>query len=249
MLVDHPWEIMKANDIAEFHSQVHHFSWRMKSRTVSSSVRASGRWPNMMSIGISSVSAAPEEVSYLWYTKMLYNKIFADAELAIQPLINRIQRNMPSADKNKMKVNLFWWAEINHAPFQLVVNPELNLIGAEHLPLLAAPPETHVEAKVDVEPDWLQAVLPIMGGIREMGFNPAPFVSRAIPNVWIPNPLINVGSEDLMPRIISCLQGSIIIRVNGTESSCANTARRLPLDGAFHLKFLTQALFVLGFEI
>lgn len=249
ILVDYPWEIMKANDLAEFHSQIHHFSWRMKSRTCSSYVRAGGRWPHMMAIGISNQNADPEKVSYLWYTKMLYNKIYADPELAIQPLINRIRRSMPLADKNQVRVNLFWWAEINHGPFQLIVNPELNLVGAEHLPLLATPPTTHVEPQVKVRSDWASLISPVVVEIQGMDYNPAAFVSRAIPDAWIPNPLISSGNELSMPRLIACVEGAIVIRTNGTETVCESTSIRLPLDGKFFMRFTSDAMFLLAFEL
>ena len=252
ILVDSPWEIRKANDIAEFHSQVHHFSWRMKSRTCTSMVRAGGRWPTMMVIGMSSLDAAPEDVRYLWYTKMFYNRILPDPELAIQPLVNRIRRNMPMADKSKVKVNLFWWAEVNHGPFQLIVNPELNFVGAEFLPLLAVPPATHVEARVEVAPEWTELMRPISLEIQEMGYNPAVFVSREMPGLWIPNPLISAGSEQLMPRLIVCAKGKILVRTNGGENTTPceeNTPLRLPLDGSFFLQFESRAMFFLAFEL
>jgi hypothetical protein len=159
---------------------------------------------------------------------------------------------MPLADKSKVKVNLFWWAEVNHGPFQLIVNPELNFVGAEHLPLLAVPPATHVEARVEVAPEWTELMRPISLEIQEMGYNPAVFVSREMPGLWIPNPLISAGSEQLMPRLIVCAKGKILIRTNGGEKTTPcdeNTPLRLPLDGSFFLQFESQAMFFLAFEL
>ena len=248
ILVDSPLAIMKANDIAEFHSQVHHFSWRMKSRTCSSAVHVSGRWPVMMAVGISGTHTEPENVTYIPYTKVYYNKIYADAEFGIQPLVNRVRRQMPTADPAEVKVNLFWWGEVNHQPYQLIVNPELNFVGASHLPMIAAPPLSHVEAQVEPRPDFKTLIEQAarVAGLRELGI--APFVTRSIPGVWVPNPLISAADHDLMPKAIVCLYGDIAIRENGVERVCDRDFHVLPQEGQFHLQFKSESMFLLAFK-
>ena len=248
ILVDHPWEIMKANDISEFHSQVHHFSWRMKSRTVQSAVLTSGRWPTMMAVGITPQHTQPESRQYIWFTKVFFNKVMGDPECGIQPLVNRVRRQMPGADPQTLSVNLFWWGEVNHGPYQLLVNPNLNFVGAQHTPQIAAPPATHVESQVVPPPDWKARIAVEAREADSMGLSLAAFVARA-DDIWIPNPLIAATDPELMPKLIVCSDGEIVLRIKAQEFACEGASYSLPADGQFHLKFKTQALFFLAFVI
>lgn len=246
ILVDYPWQIMKANDIGEYHSCVHHFSWRMKSRTCTSHVRVEGKWPLMMSIGMGQTGAEPEDFTYLTYVKVYFNKIYADAEFGVQPLVNRIRRTLPQVTRDVMTVNLFWWVEVNHGPFQLLINPELNFVGADHLPMLGAPPATHVEAQVIPPSNWMERMAIETAAAGPLGLDLAPFATRAIRDQWVPNPLIG-NPNDLKPALIVCVEGDIVLRVDGREVKCWKTSIVLPKDGKFFLKFNTETLFFLGF--
>jgi hypothetical protein len=248
ILVDHPWEIMKANDIAEFHSEVHHFSWRMKSRTCSSHVKVEGRWPVMMSIGMGKPGTDPEDLTYLHYMRVFFNRIYANAEFAIQPLVNRVRKTLPHVDAHDLSVNLFWWVEVNHGPFQLLINPELNFVGADHLPLLGAPPTSHVEEQIFPSENWKERVAIEMHAADPLGLELTPFVIRRIVDIWIPNPLIANLDQKMMPKIIVCVEGDIVVRVNRTETPCSQTSLVLPADGQFFLQFHSQSLFLLGFS-
>ena len=245
ILVDYPWQIWKANDIAEFHSQVHHFSWRMKSRTVSSQMHVAGKWPTLMTVGVAATASPPEERKYLFYTEIFFNRMYADPEFGVQPLVNRVRAQMPDADPDQVEVNLFWWNEVNHEPYQLLVNPQLNFVNASHIPLWGAPPLSHVEAQIVPRADWKQLVGRQMAAMAaEVAFTP--FMTRAI-DAWIPNPLIAAPQIDMMPVVIVCLYGEVVVR-GETEQPCTSWGTPLPHSGKFHLKFLTETLFLLGFN-
>lgn len=249
LIVDQPWEIIKANDIAEFHSQVHHFSWRMKSRTCASGVHAGGLYPSLLTIGISKPSSPPEDVGYLHYMKVFFNKITADPEQGIQPLINKVRRMMPDASPEDVQVNLFWWSEINHQPYQLIVNPELNFVGATHLPLFSAPPKSHIEYQVIPRDDWRRLVGQTLNSPALSGLHGIPLVSRAIPEKWIPNPVISIERPAAMPKVIGCIYGDIVLRHKGLEFLCPEGGFvELPEDGQFHLKFNSESMIVLAFN-
>ena len=249
ILVDRPWEILKANDIAEFHSQVHHFSWRMKSRTCSSQVLIQGKWPLMMTVSLGGTDQQPEEVSNLVYTKVFFNKIYADAEFAVQPLVNRVRKTLPDADPEKMFVRLAWWVEVNHGPFQLLINPELNFVKADHLPMIGAPPTTHVEPLIVPPSNWQERLALESADAEAINLSLAPFVSRKIDSVWIPNPLIGYDDPRFMPKAIVCMDGLVVVRVNGTEYGCSGTSLPLPRDGKFFLQFKSDlTYFLLAFK-
>jgi hypothetical protein len=249
ILVDFPWQIIKANDIAEYHSQVHHFSWRMKSRTCSSQVLVQGKYPVMMSVALGGQYQEPEEVTNMVYTKVFYNRIYADAEFAVQPLVNRIRKTLPHADPKDVFVRLFWWVEVNHGPFQLLVNPELNFVGADHLPMIGAPPATHVEPLIAPPEDWKERLALEIAEADSAGLTVAPFVSRKINSVWIPNPMIGYDEAKYMPQAIVCMDGEVILRVNGAEWACEKNSLALPKDGKFFLKFNGElTYFLLAFK-
>ena len=250
ILVDYPWQIMEANDIAEFHSQIHHFSWRMKSRTCATGLHAGGFYPMLMSIGIGPTNAEPEDVEYVKYIRVFYNKINPEAEAGIQPLINRVRRTMPKANPNEISVNLFWWAEINHHPYQLIVNPELNFVGATHIPFWEPPPKSHVENRVVPSRNWIDLARNITRDPRIEPLNVFPFISRSIPDKWVPNPTISsLGRSEMMPQYIACLYGLVVVRWDRTEHECGEgmiiDVRENP---RFFLKFEADSMMLLAFK-
>jgi hypothetical protein len=250
ILVDYPWQITEANDIAEFHSQVHQFSWRMKSRTCAAGVHAGGKYPILMSIGIGPTGADPEDVDYLKYTKVYFNKIFAEAEAGIQPLVNRVRRTMPDADPSEISVNLFWWSEINGHPYQLVVNPELNFVGANHLPFFKRPPKTHVESRVVPRSNWIEVASMMTRDSRIQALNVFPFISRPIPDKWIPNPVIgSIIGPEMMPQYIVCIYGRVVVRWERTERECVDgQIIDVVNHSRFFLKFEQESMLLLAFK-
>lgn len=254
LLVDYPWEIMRANDMAEFHSQVHHFSWRMKSRTASSVVSVNGKWPALMSIGLSR-SDIPEETQYIRHTNVISAKFYHDPECAVQPLVNRVRKilsnnTVPSSIDPATTVNLYWWAEVNHNVYMLVVNPEFNFVGGDHLPMLMPPPLSQLEAQMFPPDDWEQISTPYAQELSLNGLKQnVPFLVRAIPDIYIPNPVIAAPIEGLHPRAIACVSGKAVIRYyDQSEVICDQDGMvRLPEDGKFHMRFVEETFFLLGF--
>jgi hypothetical protein len=202
----------------------------------------------MMVVGVGSFDKPPEEVHYMWFTKMFFNKVVGDPECGVQPLINRVRRQMLDADPEKVRVNLFWWGEVNHGPFQLLVNPALNFVGADHIALFGAPQTSHVESQIDPPEDWKDRIAMESVIAADMGLGLAPFVARA-DKTWIPNPLIAVPEKEVMPKLIICSVGNITMRIKGQDFPCEGESFTLPEDGQFFLRFESQSLFFLAFTL
>jgi hypothetical protein len=157
---------------------------------------------------------------------------------------------MADVDPNEIKLNYFLWVEVNHNPYQLLINPELNLIGAKHLPFFSRPDPAYIEPRINVPRDWVNQIPEELVLANSLGISTVPFVSRAIPGMWVPNPLIPRLNEGLYPSWILCVYGEAVLRIPGQpEQVCGErTFFDLPRDGIFHLKFLQETLFVLGFK-
>jgi len=258
ILADYPWEILRVNDATEFHSQLHHFGWRMKSKTISTRVHALGKWPIAASFGLwktqdgsTTISnGPPSNIKYIHPHHIVYGNSIEDTECAIQPIVNRVRRTFQGIDPNEVKLNFFIWTEVNAKPFQLIINPELNLIGASHLPFFSPPDPRYIEEQIHVEDNWTDLIPDMTDLAQNSGFSSIPFVIRAIPNMWIPNPIIATEREGLEPTWLICVYGDALIKFGNDDPVKCELKNfiRLPDDGNFHLKFFQQTLFVLGFE-
>ena len=253
------FNIMAINDAAEFHSQFHHFGWRMKSKTVAARLTVKGRAPIAASVGISSpqdLPDFPEKTRYMHPTKINYGGDIDDIECAIQPLVNRMEKLKSHLDSDtEIVVNFFLWQEINHGAFQLMVNPDLNFVTAHHIPFFQPPDWNYIERRVlDTHPDWITSWLTSIPehAVAALRHNMTliPFVAHERRARWIPNPLISSDVEGLQPSWIVCVYGNMFIRLfDGATAECENgIAFGLPEDGKFHMKFNTDSLFVLAFD-
>ncbi len=172
-------------------------------------------------------------------------EVSGEPECIIQPLTRRLARS-PSGEPDPPAVRVFWWFEINHRPFQLLTNPELDYRNATNLPLLFAPPDSHIEPQMDPPTDWRGMVESLAPLFIQRDVSPVVFMSRRR-DMWIPNPLIGLtDTPELQPKILSCLAGKMLVRYQGLETECDESIE-LPTDGRFFLKFREDSLFVLGF--
>jgi len=252
------FNIMAINDAAEFHSQFHHFGWRMKSKTVAARLTVRGRAPIAASVGISNpedLKNSPENTRYMHPTKLNYGGDIDDIECAIQPLVNRMEKLKPLlGSRDEVVVNFFLWQEINHGAFQLIVNPDLNFMTAHHLPFFEPPDWNYIERRVldshpDWQRDWLLTIPEFALAALRHNMTLIPFVANQRESRWIPNPLIASDLDGLQPSWIVCVYGKTVVRLyDGAVTECENrTAFTLPEDGQFHMKFFSDSLFVLAF--
>ncbi len=189
-------------------------------------------------------------------TKINYGGDIDDIECAIQPLVNKMEKLKPWLGSNtEVVVNFFFWQEINHRFFQLLVNPDLNFITAHHLPFFDPPDWDYIEPRVlDVHPEWTEWVSDVAENhfvvALKQNMTLIPFAANSRPNRWIPNPLIASDMEGLQPSWIVCVYGDTVIRLyDEAETECKKgTSYILPQDGQFHMKFLTDSLFLLAFD-
>jgi hypothetical protein len=157
---------------------------------------------------------------------------------------------MIRVDPTEVRLNFFLWVEVNHRPYQLLINPELNLIGASHLPFFSRPDPAYIEPQIYVPRQWMNMVPEELAMANQLGISTVPFVSRAIPSMWIPNPLISRLNDGLYPSWILCVYGEAVLRIPGEGDEICGKRNffKLPINGIFHIKFLNETLFVLGFK-